>query len=95
MELVLIGLADESDVIVKKKRGMKKIFYNNFSEVWKKIKMLQGGEFTHLSWVLLGLWVSYAEFGLSYLIYLCVIFTSSVTSNKSPVLVTKEKKQIC
>ena len=25
MELVLIGLADESDVIVKKKRGMKKI----------------------------------------------------------------------
>ena len=49
MELVLTGLADESDVIVKKKRGMKKIFYNNFSEVWKKIKMLQGGEFTHLS----------------------------------------------
>lgn len=37
LELVLIGLADVSDVIVKRKRRMKKIFYNNFSKVWKKI----------------------------------------------------------
>lgn len=49
LELVLIGLADVSDVIVKRKRRMKKIFYNNFSKVWKKIQMLQGGEFIHLS----------------------------------------------
>lgn len=49
MELVLIGLADESDMIVKRKKGMKKIFYNNFIKVWKKIQMLQGGEFVHLS----------------------------------------------
>lgn len=49
LELVLIGLADVSDVIVKRKRRMKKIFYNNFNKVWKKIQMLQGGEFIHLS----------------------------------------------